>query len=149
MPKALRRRGLVAAATVIFVGLGFLYFSTGYRIGVPARMGAGFFPMMLSGFLVAIGILMMLLETGKARDEPAAERPNWRAIALLPGAILLFALLIDRAGLVPATFLAVLLSTFADPKIGILRGAMVSFALTVFILIVFQYGLGIQARAFR
>jgi hypothetical protein len=44
----------------IAVGIAFVVLASGYRIGTPARMGPGFFPIVLGGILVALGLSLSI-----------------------------------------------------------------------------------------
>lgn len=96
--------GLGAAASVI---------SLGYPMGNLARIGPGAFPLALGVILMLLGAGIILGALGRSGALP---RPNWRAGATVLAALVAFAVLIDRFGLVPATIACVLVARLADGR---------------------------------
>ena len=97
--------GLVAVVKVHF----------DYAVGTVTYMGPGFFPMMLGLALLVIGIATIMVAVG---DRSQRWRPTfgWRPVLAVLGAILAFAVLIERAGLLPATLaLAMIVGAARDP----------------------------------
>mgnify|MGYP000896398697 CR=1 FL=1 len=92
----------------IAFGLIALYFGQKLALGTTVRMGPGYVPRMLSLILLGLGglICVVALVTG---SEPV-ERPKWRPITLVTIGIVCFALLFERAGLLPALVVLVLIT---------------------------------------
>lgn len=87
-----------------------------YGFGTPADMGPGFFPQLLGWLLAALGAAIALRAWLRGSEVGAALR--WRSMVCVSGAILLFALTLEPAGVVPAAFGAALVASIADERIG-------------------------------
>ena len=80
-------------------------------LGVPTRLGTGAFPFVTGAILAVLAVFICLDER---RGDGIAEMPDWIAFAAIGGALAVFALTADRLGLVPATFLAVVIASLPD-----------------------------------
>ncbi len=102
-----RLSGIALFALGIFV----IWEALNYDFGSASRMGPGFLPTVLGIVVAATGVILAVLNDD--RDEPVTP-VAWRTAILIVGAVLAFAVLIDRAGLVPATAGLVFISGMAD-----------------------------------
>ena len=79
----------------IVVGGGFAYGATQYSVGTAARMGPGYFPMMLGILLALLGAIIffkaLVVETP---DGGKIGKWAWRPLTLIIGANLLFGVLL-------------------------------------------------------
>jgi len=144
-------RDLIAGLIVLGAGLYYLSESMSHSFGTMARLGPGMFPFGLGVLMCGLGVAIILVD-GRA-PRPAEEQSGgpviaWRAILFLPAAVLVFALVIQRFGLAPATFLAVIISTLADPAVRPIMALILSVAITLVCVLVFRVGLGLQAQVF-
>ena len=124
--------GLVMAA----LGLLIFLHAQRYEIGSLAAMGPGFFPAALGLLLSIFGALVAIPAFFRA-GEPIGF--NWRAYLLVISSLLLFALTLRSLGIVLATALAVVSSSFASPVQtmkgrGVLVVSVVAITYVVFIL---------------
>ncbi|MCC6949624.1 MAG: tripartite tricarboxylate transporter TctB family protein [Bradyrhizobiaceae bacterium] len=98
---------------ILFMAFGCagLWFGRNYAIGTAARMGPGYFPMMMSLALLGIGgfILARSLVAGSDTIERIAFWPQLQVLA----AILAFGLLIERVGLAVSVAAVILISGFS------------------------------------
>lgn len=147
-----RRSDLVAGALMILVGALFGAEALNYPMGSSVRAGPGFFPFGLSLIMITFGVGIILIDARRpANNKNEDELPvGWRArpLVALPLSILVFAVVVPRYGLWPATFLAVLVSTFADRDIGPAKAVIVALLMSTLCILIFRVGLGVQARAF-
>ncbi len=132
-------RDIGTAALLFLLGAIGLWFGQDYSFGTTARMGPGYMPMALSGGLVLFALAIGF--NGLTMDGPPIEAMKLRPILLVLGAIIAFALLIRPAGLLPTTFLVVLLCGFATPDVRWKEAFILAFALALFVVAVFVYGL--------
>lgn len=137
--------GLCGALFVV-VGLFFLVQSLGLEIGTAFRMGPGYFPLVLSGVLILLG-LVILVQSTRAEGEPIGPIA-WRGILLILPAPILFGLTVRGLGFVPAIFLSALVASFASSRMTPVVALILSALLTVFSVIVFSYGLGLPFERF-
>ncbi len=128
-----------AALLFAALGLGGLWFGREYDVGTARDMGPGYFPMLLSWALIGFG-LVIGLRAGIARG-PHVEPFVWRAVVLVLGAIVAFALLIESAGLAITIFAVTVLSALASPDSRWKETAVLGVCLSIFCVLVFIYGL--------
>jgi hypothetical protein len=107
----------LAGLLLALLGLGALWVALGQPFALPGgRPGPGFVPALLSGSLVALGLLHAAAPPG-----PVAEPAPPRAGLALCGAVAGFALLLPVAGFLPAAFAAGAASLAAAPGLGLPR----------------------------
>ena len=132
-------KDFLAGLMFIAFGLAALYFGRHLAVGTGVRMGPGYVPRALSYILMGLGgiICVFALVSG---SEPV-EAPKWKPITLVTIGIVCFALLFERAGMLPAL---VAISSFANEEFKIVEvlGNMV--VLTILCIIVFKLGLGMN-----
>jgi hypothetical protein len=142
-----KRAGTDILAGLIFVAFGLAFAATAltYELGTPLRMGPGYFPLVLGGILVILGLLIV----GKglvagARDDGRPGSVPWRALVLIVAAVLFFGLTVRGLGLVPATAVTVLLTALASYRTGILAAVAIAAGLTVLCVLVFVVALQLR-----
>jgi hypothetical protein len=82
------------------IGAAAMFFARNYRLGSATKMGPGFFPTLLGGILIAFGIAIVAV--GLRRGEKIQGRLSLRALFLLPLSLILFGILMELAGFIPA-----------------------------------------------
>jgi hypothetical protein len=110
-------------------------------------------PFMVSSLLVIDVIIMLVLislfgRPGAQADDPV-EAPKWRPITLVTIGIVCFALLFERAGLLPALVVLVFIASLGGEEFKLLEviGNMV--VLAVLCTLVFKVGLGMNIYIIR
>ena len=105
-------------------------------------MGPGYFPTVLGGLLVLFGLYIgaMGLRSGAEKLEG-----SWslRALIILPLALVLFGLLIDRAGFIPAMLVLIFGSAAASTQFKLVEVLLFSVFLTAMCVVVFIWALGL------
>ena len=138
-------------AGLIFVafGLAFAITSLSYEMGTPLRMGPGYFPLVLGGILVLLGLLIMGkgFIPGSGAEERLGSVP-WRALFLIVLAVLFFGLTVRGLGLVPATAVTALLTALASYRTGILAAVGIAAGLTVLCVLIFVLALQLRLPLF-
>jgi Tripartite tricarboxylate transporter TctB family len=110
-------------------------------IGSAFRMGPGYFPMVLTGLLGALG-LVILVAGLRAEGEPVSRIP-WRGLLLVVLPVVFFGLTLKGLGLVPSLAITVFATTLASVHWN-LRVALINTAiLTVGGWLIFIKGLGL------
>ncbi|MET3792573.1 tripartite tricarboxylate transporter TctB family protein [Aquamicrobium terrae] len=135
-----RTNGLCA---VFFIGLGvfFAFESLDLELGTALRMGPGYFPLVLAGILILLGVVV-LIDAIRVESEPIGHIA-WRGLVLILPAPIFFGLTVRGLGFVPSIFLTCLIASFASQKMKPLTALILSAGLTLFALIVFSYALGL------
>ena len=123
-------------------GLTALYFGQNLAVGTPVRMGPGYVPRMLSLILLALGAVICIVALVSG-SEPA-EAPKWKPITLVTIGIVCFALLFERAGLIPALVVLVMISSLAGEEFKLLEVIGNMIVLSVLCVLVFKVGLGMN-----
>lgn len=132
-------RGIFLIAIALIFGVG----AFNYPIGRLERAGPGFFPLMVSGILLLLGIGIAV------RSRFMEKTPtgfNLRNIAIILASLIGFALL-SHVNMIAGIVFLVFVSTIAGSTYSFKRNAMVA-AVLIGIAFVFQYGLGLQLPLF-
>ena len=130
------------AAGALFVAIGAFFALDALfnlRIGQAFSMGPGYFPLVLGGGLVGLGLVIALLGIGKT-TEPIGPVP-WRGIALVIGAIIYFAATVRGLGMVLALGGATLMAALATGRMSWRAASLVSIVITGFCVLAFIYAL--------
>jgi uncharacterized membrane protein len=137
-----------AACGAIFIAFGAFFGieSLGLDIGTTFRMGPGYFPLVLAGILILLGIVILVQAT-RAAGEPVGAIA-WRGALLILPAPIFFGLTVRGLGFVPAVFLTCLIAAFASHRMRPLAAVVLAAAVTLFSFIVFSYALGLPFRRF-
>jgi hypothetical protein len=121
-------------------GLAALYFGQNLAVGTPVRMGPGYVPRMLSLILLALGAVVCIVALVSG-SEPV-ERPKWKPITLVTLGIVCFALLFERAGLIPALIVLVMIASLAGEEFKLTEVLGNIVVLSILCTLVFKVGLG-------
>ncbi|HZA00855.1 MAG TPA: tripartite tricarboxylate transporter TctB family protein [Hyphomicrobiaceae bacterium] len=128
------------------IGLGGFALGYGWRyaFGTAARMGPGFYPRLVSLALIAIGAALVVRSLVRHADELGTI--ELRPVALVLLSTVLFAFLIERAGLVASTVLLTVLARLADEDFRPAEVLLLCLVLVLFSSAVFWYGLALPFR---
>lgn len=87
---------------MVFMGMGAaaLILGNDLRVGTATRMGPGFIPHAIGWILIALGAAIAV--EGFARDAEQVVRLHLRPASLIVLSVVVFALLLQPAGLIPA-----------------------------------------------
>lgn len=150
-PSATPRRPLVRAEADLAAGLFLLvcavlawWFGQPLKVGTAYRMGPGYVPMLLSWVMGGFGLLLCVL--GLARRGPPLQRWRLTPMALVLGSLVVFALAIERTGLLVASLLAVVLAGLAAPRRTVRSVLLLAVALAAFACLLFPFALQLPLR---
>jgi len=109
--------------------------------GTALRMGPGYFPTILGGVLALFGLYLVV----KSLRHSDAIEGGWslRALIVLPLSLVLFGILMDRAGFIPALAVLIFGSAAASREFKLGEVAALTVGLIVFCVGVFVWGLGL------
>jgi hypothetical protein len=137
-----RTKDFWAGAVYVVLGLAAWLLGNGYSMGSAARMGPGYFPMVLSGLLILIGLIS--IGRGFLAGGEAVPRIHVRPAALVIGATFLFAGTLELLGAAFALPLVLILSATASRMFRLSPVALIgAVVFTIFCLAVFIKGLGV------
>ncbi|MFD2182523.1 tripartite tricarboxylate transporter TctB family protein [Rhodoplanes azumiensis] len=133
---------------LLFVSLGVFAIVYGwtYPIGTPARIGPGYYPLLVASGLVLLGLILLgrALVTPGEPIEGIALRP---LVFVLLGTAL-FGLLVEKAGFVICGILVVVLARLADRDFRPVEVALLAAGLVAFIALLFWLGLSLPLHPF-
>ena len=118
----------VAIAAIVLVMAG------QYRLGTAARMGPAYFPTLLGGLLLLLGLALAIPALFK--DGETFPKLHWRPLLMVLLSIAAFGLALEYLGFAVAVAALVVVASMADPDLRPLETA----GLAVF-LVVFSIGL--------
>src|ERR1700722_14737153 len=95
------RREFGAGLFFVIVGVAGILLAAQYRLGTLTHMGPGFFPLLMSALLGLLGLGAMINAVSSEITVPIGKWPLL-PILFIVGAILAFAVLVDRWGLLVA-----------------------------------------------
>lgn len=97
----------------IVLGLAFAWKSTEYSMGTAARMGPGYFPFWLGIIMAGIGAIVLLSSLSPKAEETVVEKFDFKSVAIITLSVVVFALLLQPAGLIISMFVLVVISAMA------------------------------------
>jgi hypothetical protein len=130
-----------AGMMLIVIGAAALFIARDYRFGSALRMGPGFFPTILSVILIAFGVCITAV--GLRSGEKIQGNLSLRAFILLPLSLILFGVLMDLAGFIPALAALVFVSAASGKEFKSMEVLALTTVLTVASVALFIWGLGL------
>lgn len=115
-------------------------------MGTAGRMGPGYFPTVLGGLLALIGVIC-LIRSFFSTGEAVGKVPVKEIILVIVG-VLMFGLTVRGAGMIPAVFILVLISSLAGFSFRLLPTLYMATGSAAFCWLVFVYLLGLPIQAF-
>lgn len=135
-------KDFLAGLLFIAIGVAAIVIAANYTLGTAARMGPGYFPRILGILMIAIGAVLALRSL-RIRG-PALPGWSWRPILVVLGSVVVFGLIVIRAGLVLSTILLIVMASAASrefrPKEAVISGLL----LAALVVGVFVIGLKLQ-----
>jgi putative tricarboxylic transport membrane protein len=131
---------LGAGLVFLTIGVGGLYFGRELAFGTSGRMGPGYFPVLLSVLIIAVGLVVGF--KGLTIEGPPVEKVQLRPISFIVAAILIFGFLIESIGLALTAILLTVFAAYARPGVNLRETALLGVGLALFTVVVFVYVLG-------
>lgn len=139
-------KDLLAGLIFLAIGLAFGYAALGYELGSALRMGPGYFPIILAGILVLLGIAILVQSFWSGPDEVAIGTVPWRGMILLLGALVFFGMTVRGLGLLPSLFVTVFMSAWASRSNSLLASLVLAAGLTLLCWVIFVWALGLPLQ---
>ena len=147
------QKDFFAGLMYLVVGGAFAIGALEYNVGTGARMGPGYFPLILGVILAIIGAVISFKATmaGPADGDPIGKWA-WRQIFFILGANFAFGILlvgvpalgIPGFGLIVAIYALVIIASFARKEIDIKETLILATILAVGSYVVFVWALSLQ-----
>jgi uncharacterized membrane protein YhdT len=134
------KRDYYAGGLMVLLGVGAAVTGTGYKIGTLARMGPGFMPVML-------GIVLASAEPDDKKFLP--DNPQWFGWLCIIAGPVLFIILGQYGGMIPAVFACVFVCALGDQTATYRSSFILAAGVTVFGVMLFHYLLSIPFPLLR
>ena len=125
----------------IFFGSSAILIARDYGMGTAIKMGPGYFPTILGGLLVAIGVISMIRSFIVAGTPVGAFA--FKGLALVTISVLVFGFILRGLGLAIALPLLVIISAYGSTQFRWRPTLLMAAGMTIFCVFVFLKGLGI------
>jgi hypothetical protein len=128
-----------AGITFILIGAAGIAFGFDLRMGTAARMGPGYFPMLLSGLIIAIGLVV----AGRSLtlEGPPIERIHVRPVLFILAAILIAGFLLNMIGIALTAMVVALIAAYARRQVNLTETLILGAVMGLFSVVVFVYAL--------
>lgn len=137
------------------VGVAFAWGATTYNVGNGARMGPGYFPLMLGILMAVIGLVIMFTGlTVETEDGEKIGKWAWKQVLYILGANLAFGVLlgglpslgVPAMGMIIAIYALVLISSLAGSEFNLPKVLILATVLAVGSYIAFIWALKLQIQ---
>ncbi len=130
-------------AGVTFAGTGALavFIARTYPFGTTLRMGPGYFPSVLWWILILFGVYVMF--RGLRSNEKIKGNWSTRALIVLPLSMVIFGVLMELAGFVPALVALIFVSAASGREFKFKEVLLLTILLGVMSVAMFIWGLGL------
>jgi hypothetical protein len=133
---------------LMFIGIGAvaIYMAQDYPMGSALRMGPGYFPIVLGGIMSLFGVYEIIL--GVMKPDPVKGNWSLRALVLLPLSAVIFGIMMENFGFIPALIALIFASAFAGNEFKFTEVLLSAVIITAASVGVFIYGLGLPYPLF-
>ena len=142
--KVRNQRDLGAGIMYMIIGAFFAIIATRYQMGTAAKMGPGYFPFYLGILMFLLGLLVAVKAFSAKSAIESIPKFNWRIIAQITGAVVLYGLLLPRLGFLIAVVVLVFVAASASREFTWKGTAINAAFLVIFTYSVFVLGLKLQ-----
>ena len=146
--KIRNQRDFGAGIMYMVIGLFFAIVATNYSMGTAAKMGPGYFPFYLGILMFLLGVLVAVKAFSAKAAIESIPKFNWRIIAQITGAVVLYGLLLPRLGFLIAVVVLVFVAASASKEFTWKGTAINAAFLVTFTYSVFVLGLKLQFPLF-
>jgi hypothetical protein len=146
------KRDYYAGGLMLLLGVGAAVTGSGYKFGSLARMGPGFMPVVLGIVLAFLGILIAgtaLLSSEPDDGKFMPANPQWFGWLCIIAGPVLFIVLGQFGGMIPAVFACVFVCALGDKTATYKSSFVLACGVTVFGVVLFHYLLNIPFQLLR
>ncbi len=144
MTKVKRQLGTIL---LLLMGLYFLLGSLlGLDLGTARRMGPGFFPMGVGAILCLLTVIDLFTSRS---DDSEPDKPDYGSVAAVVAGIVAFAFGVPLLGVMPAAFLSVIFTSFADLNLAMKSRISLGLLVSLGVWLVFVVGLKLPFTAIK
>lgn len=129
-------------------GVFFCFYSvSNYSIGSAFRMGPGYFPAVLGGFLFVLGLLTSLsalLFRSEDPDSGKVGKFDWFSSGIILASVTVFGLTLRPLGMIPATAVMIFIASMGQRPFKLVQTLLVCLVLSTVVWLIFVLGLNLQ-----
>lgn len=127
-----------------FLGVFFIVFAQENEMGTAARMGPAYFPTLLGGILVLLGLYIALLGLliQPVNNDGKVDKFHWDILGWILGAVFVFTLLLQPLGLMLSLAVMIVISLLAERKLFFKETLALIVVLDFIAWAAFVYGIG-------
>ncbi len=149
------QKDFFAGLMFTLVGIAFAWGATTYNVGNGARMGPGYFPMMLGILLAVLGLVVIFgALTIETVDGDPIGKIAWKPLGFIIGANLIFGVLLGGVvswglpamGLIAAIYALVLIASLAGSEFNFKKVLVLATVLAIGSYIAFIWALKLQIQ---
>ncbi|RZI54326.1 MAG: tripartite tricarboxylate transporter TctB family protein [Pseudomonas sp.] len=149
------QRGFFSGLMFTIVGIAFAWGASTYNVGNGARMGPGYFPLMLGILMAVIGAgIMFTGMTVETEDGEKIGRWAWKQIVFIIGANLAFGVLlgglpsigVPAMGMIIAIYALVIISSLAGNEFDLKKVLVLATILAIGSYVAFIWALKLQIQ---
>lgn len=134
-------RDIIGGTVLMLIGTSATLYALFYlEMGTVFVMGPGMFPAAIGFILALFGVAILLPALFRPGDLPDSD---FRSLAAITAAILVFAVMIRPFGLIPAVIALTLVSSRADSELSPLGTLFLAAVLSLGATLIFRIGLGV------
>lgn len=130
-----------SGAIFIVIGAGAIVIGLDYRMGTAGHMGPAYFPSVLGGILILIGLVAVVRSC--VSDGEPLEKFDFKKAALVLGSTVLFGVLVRNAGLFVAIVALVMAGGLASSRFKTKPYIALALGMATFSVLVFVKALGV------
>lgn len=132
-------RDIIAGAVFMAIGIAGLVEGTAYRVGTALDMGPGYIPRLLCWLMIALGLLIGI--KGYLAGNQSMPRVHLRPLGFVVASLLIFAVLLQPAGLLIAAGACVLVASLAAQDRQLIQTLFLAVGLAVAAALIFVVAL--------
>lgn len=137
-------KDLLSGLMFLAFGLGAAVVAQDYTFGSPARMGSGFFPVVIGGIVAILGLILVVRALFDSAGGEPVEAIQFRPVIFISVAIVVFGVLIEDAGLIAALAALIIVARLAGREGSVLELAIMVIVLIAIAVAIFVYALNIR-----
>jgi hypothetical protein len=143
MSKIKNEKDFWAGLMFIVIGIAFMVVSQNYAMGSSVRMGPAYFPSVLGGIQLLLGLVVFVRSFLSKVENGKINTLHLRPLFVILFSVVLFGLLLKPAGLVIAILALIMVSAFGGNDFRFKEILILTFFLVIGSIVVFYYGLGL------
>jgi hypothetical protein len=134
-----QNRDFLAGMLFLLIGAGGFYMALSYPFGTLEKMGPGYFPRVLSGILIAFGLVTLF--RGLKSGERVQGSWGWFPLLMLTISLVAFGFLMEHVGLIPALVVLFFTAAYAGKEAKFLEVLALTVVMCIAATAIFIWGL--------